>query len=214
MKLIKRFGSLCFLFGFISCASGPASGVGGGQEDLAYEAAVRVCFQDAKNIDKLKLQYIGTSYYNPYETRDEVMAIQRLMVSNKVDEAIVAIESQLIKHFFSMEFHQTAFSVYILKDNQEAGLRHRNLVLAMLEDLDKSGDGKTAETALHVLSVHDEYFFMRFRNIEYKGRRLEQVGESLFDVFEVVPGENFSGNHFYFNVDLPMGKLAQDSQGR
>jgi hypothetical protein len=70
-------------------------------------------------------------------------------------------------------------------------------MMLILSAIQLSGDGKSAETAFRVNDVPEEYRLMEILGIEnIKSRRTEYP----YDIFKVVPTENYDAKEVFFRV--------------
>ena len=66
-----------------------------------------------------------------------------------------------------------------------------------------SGDGRSYETAFHVINVHEEYTVLRILRLQPAGQSLREHNGSQFDVMEATAPGSDKKIELFFNIDLP-----------
>ena len=152
--------------------------------------------------------YYGTATlpdHNPYKFENYEAVSKALSGDNITEEnwrkAAEAIEKQLQSDPTNLRFHvykQMAYSYVYGKESREyldAVFQVNKLLSAIMS----TGDGRTMESAFHVISVTDEYGFMDILGVSLKSQSLLNNKGQSYDLMELK--ENSYGlKSLYFNV--------------
>lgn len=80
-------------------------------------------------------------------------------------------------------------------------------MLAILDLINSTGDGKSANSAFKVLAVSDEYVFMR--QLLMINKVILQVYNDGCDIITIDEAENYEGNTIYFDVSIPFQNITK-----
>jgi hypothetical protein len=95
-------------------------------------------------------------------------------------------------------------------DRPEEADHHRTWMRGLFEAVMATGDGKTPETAYHVIAVYEEYSMLRFLRYEPRGQSLTPHGIDAMSV--IADGEKRT---IYFNPDASFARMQKEfSKGR
>ncbi|MBR4391922.1 MAG: DUF4919 domain-containing protein [Bacteroidales bacterium] len=156
--------------------------------------------------------YYGTATlpdYNPYKFENYEEVNKALSGDNNTEEhwqkAALAIEKQLHSDPTNLRFHvykQMAYSYVYGKESQE----YRDAVFqvkTLLSAIMASGDGRSKETAFHVISVTDEYGLMDILGVSLKMQSLINDKDQSYDLMELKENE-YGLESLYFNTTVCM----------
>jgi len=180
-----------------------------------YYDLVKKVKNNDKSVDfgALRLAYTKTRDYNPYGTDDSAKdaAFDALNKKNYA-EAVRQAQAALEKNYVDPDVHLLCRIAYRETGNAEKYAFHTFVLQGLAGSLYASGDGVSPETALVVISVREEYFYLN-------ANKLKLIKTSLFsanchnydkaDVEHKVTGEK---SIVYFNIDIPYGLLTKSFQ--
>ena len=156
--------------------------------------------------------YYGTATrpdYNPYKTSnyDALHKAIEKETPEKEDweKAAQAIDDQLKTDPTNIRFHLYKQIVYenLYGSESEKTLEAYNQVIMLLSAVRATGDGRSKETAFHVISVVDEYGIMDVFGLSLKMQSLVEDKGQSYDVMELE--ENKYGlESMYFNITVGM----------
>ncbi|HEV2992622.1 MAG TPA: DUF4919 domain-containing protein, partial [Candidatus Angelobacter sp.] len=92
---------------------------------------------------------------------------------------------------------------------------HNWVEMGLLKSLRSSGDGKSAATAMKVISVDEEYFILHMMGQIMKSQALSTCEGKPCDVMTTEDRESKQEETWYFNVEIPLNrtrKAIEDSQ--
>jgi hypothetical protein len=158
------------------------------------------------NIDytRLRLSYMDSPEYK--QSKDVSSAEKSMMEElNKKDysAALKDAEKVLDSEYVNIDAHYVA-----LVANREMGATekaefHRTVFRGLIDSIRNSGDGKSADKAWVVISVHEEYVMLRVLGFKPSEQSLLQKDGHSFDVMKVKNVDDGTDQTFYFNVDIP-----------
>jgi len=141
-----------------------------------------------------------------------------LKARNKLMEAVnkrdfkqmsVAAEAVLKTNYADMDGHYFAkIAAQQLGDPQGAEF-HRWVEIGLLNALRSSGDGKSVDTAMKVISVDEEYFIIRMMGQQPKKQSLGSCAGNPCDIYTTYDPETQKAQTWYFDVSVPMGRMAK-----
>ncbi len=74
-----------------------------------------------------------------------------------------------------------------------------------------SGDGKSPQTAIKVISPGEEFFALSMLGLEPKDQALVQTDGKLYDLFTVISEKTGERAEIFFDVSLPTATLRKGS---
>ena len=151
--------------------------------------------------------YIFSDYYmyvDPLTYKDEVMLYLKTkdITSNEYQAVLVLLNKARREFPFDKGKVELIINLYRkLNNNEKADMLSKQME-AVIKVMLLSGDGKTKETAIHVISVPHEYSLI---NILGYTKKKQYLLENKYDVIE---GLDSKGNHanIYFNIEQLMLK--------
>ena len=156
--------------------------------------------------------YYGTATrpdYNPYKTYNYDALHKALEKENPEEkdweEAARAIDEQLKTDPTNIRFHLYKQIVYekLYGPESEKTLGAFNQVIMLLAAVRATGDGRSKETAFHVISVADEYGIMDVFGLSPKMQSLVEDKGQSYDVIDLEKNE-YGLESMYFNITVSM----------
>ena len=156
--------------------------------------------------------YYGTATrpdYNPYRlsnydglkealSGDEVTEEGWRKAAQVVDEELESDPTNLRFHIYK----QIVYSNLYGDDSQEA-IGAYNQVIMLFTTITSTGDGKSPETAFHVISTTDEYGLMDMLGLSLKSQSLVERHGRSYDLMEFQKNK-YELESFYFDVTVCM----------
>jgi Domain of unknown function (DUF4919) len=97
------------------------------------------------------------------------------------------------------------FACQELHKTEEAAT-HEKMLNAMIDSIQRSGDGKGPPTAWFVVAIQEEYIFLsRALNLKAKAQSLVTGDGHTYDRLEVVDPKTNESQFVWFNTDVDMG---------
>jgi hypothetical protein len=96
--------------------------------------------------------------------------------------------------------------------NTEKQTEMRGLIFGVQQAIAHSGDGRTPETAIHVLFIEEEYDWLAEKKLKLKRQALRDIGAEAFDVMSVTDAQGVSSD-VYFNITRMRAKYLQMMEG-
>ena len=159
--------------------------------------------------------YYGTatqSSYNPYNVSNYKEVKEALsgetFTENDWRKAAQVVEKQLESDPTNLRFHvykQIAYSNLYGKESKESKDAYMQ-VMMLFSAITSTGDGKSPETAYHVISTTDEYGLMDMLGLSLKSQSLIERHGRSYDLMEFEEN-NFGLKSLYFDVTVCMEAL-------
>ena len=167
-------------------------------------------------VEQLHYFYYGTATrpdYSPYKTSNYDALHKALEKENPEKEdwenAAKAIDEQLKTDPTNIRFHMYKHMIYrnLYGPEAEKTFDAYNQVVMLLSAVTSTGDGRSKETAFHVICVTDEYGIMDVLGLSPKMQSLVHGdhGQS-YDVMELEENE-YGLESMYFNITVSMQAL-------
>ena len=162
--------------------------------------------------EQLYYFYYGTATrpdYNPYRSNNYDGLKEALSVDEVTEEgwrkAAQVVDEELELDPTNLRFHiyrQMVYSNLYGKESQEATDAY-NQVIMLFTTITSSGNGKSPETAFHVISTTDEYGLMDMLGLSLKNQSLIERHGRSYDLMEFEENE-FGLEALYFDVTVCM----------
>jgi len=152
--------------------------------------------------------YIQTSFYDPYGGAQSIWyglqrIGQRMVEAPESTDVQKAYDELLTRHFAHYRAHLQAIDLaeknHVPHINKEEQLANFNHIIAAIGS---TGDGKTEQTAYHVIDPAEEMMIMKIKRIQPTGQDFRQKDGHFWDVqMYGDPRDPSSRGEVFFNVD-------------
>ena len=177
----------------------------------SYESLLeRVKKQDTTvDFKELRFAYTDTKLYDPYsgslDVRDEMF---KALNAREYEKALAGSEKLLASNYLDINAHFVAYAAHRNLNHAEKADYHKFVFQNLLKSISSSGDGKSLETAFHVISVDEEYALLNFLGLRAAGQqKVEEKGHN-YDKLTVKDPKTEKVSFYYFNVDKPFNWLV------
>ena len=173
--------------------------------DAAFVRLLEAARKDPSKTDwkALRLAYSKTKQYNPDAERVDPEPILQELKNGERAAAFVAVDRMMAGHWVDPEAHlYAADASERVKDKSREDL-HVAFARGLHSALISSGDGRSFETAYHVLFIAEEYYILDgVVRLKHTGQALTVHEGHYFDIHTV---ETQGGDtvKIYFNIDIP-----------
>jgi hypothetical protein len=158
----------------------------------------------------LRFAYTETADYNPYgDTRDSRQRMFAALDAKEYDHVRALAETILAKNFLDLNGHFGAFIAHRELGNSQKADLHKFMFEGLVRSIEKSGDGKSPETAFVVISVDEEYVLLNWRGLRPTGQELVNQNGHSFDLMKAVDSKTNATVSYYFNIDKPFNWLGK-----
>ena len=159
--------------------------------------------------------YYGTatqSSYNPYNVSN-YKEVNEVLRSDTITEDDWKRAAQIVEKHLESDPTNLRFYIYKQivcsnlygKESQEANKAYRQMMM-LFSAITSTGDGKTPETAIHVISTADEYGLMDMIGLSLKSQSLIERHGRSYDLMEFKEN-NYGLESVYFDVTVCMESL-------
>jgi hypothetical protein len=201
----RRFLAIS-LFGLLLCASGTA------QQNLLsktdYASLVERVQQGDKTVDfrALRLAYADSPDYSKRpDTSSDKKTMFTSFTAKDYGKAIKSAEIVLAANYVDMDAHFVEYVAHRELQHSDQAEFHKFVLDGLLRSITSSGDGKTPETALQVIEVHEEYVLLRFMGVGLpESQSLLHQGGHSYDQIKFKDPKSGKDSVLYFNVDIPI----------
>ena len=163
------------------------------------------CPGDVEKYTKIRMDYAAADGFNPaWRTDKKRVEVIAAFKANDQERALLEAENWLAGCPVDAEIHELAAYLY-RKFNQPAkSFAHLQQYYGLLASIASTGNGLTPETAMKVISVHEEYSILR-------ELRLNMVEQSLIDgpMDKMVCDADGREVIMYFDVSIPMAAYSK-----
>jgi hypothetical protein len=169
-----------------------------------YEGLRQRVIDGDRSVDltALRFAYMESPQYRPYEpeilARDAALAVEKGNLRKALTLANRILETEITNGWA----HVVAAICHRELDHPMQADFHRFLWMGLYDSICQSGDGRSPETALTVITIEEEYFILDASELKFVKRKLVSDGEKYFDVMGVQGPEWDQVQECYFDVSL------------
>lgn len=161
----------------------------GGETNVDYKA-LRLAFTETKNY----------SYGGP--DKEAQAKFTKPFAAKNYKDALKQAEDYLEKNYVDANAHFIAFaSAAELKDDKKAAF-HKTVLFGLLDSIKDGNDGRSAKTPFFVITIDEEYTYMRFLGYQHSTQSLRKAEGHTFDVFAATDTQTKENVTLYFNIDV------------
>ena len=188
----------------------PAEAKAASEAQKKYDALLEQAKKGEGAVDykALRFAYFETPAYNPLVGMIDYRALWTQVMQQNWPEAAKQAEAVLAKNYVDANAHMVAFIAYREQGDTEKAKLHRRWADGLLDSIKAGGDGKSPDTAWHVISISEEYAVMRSMSLRAAGQSLANVNGHAYDVMKTVDPKNVEAT-YYFNVDKPFSAYGR-----
>ena len=166
----------------------------------------------AEKYTALRLEYAASKAYNPYKSGlvETIKKSETLIEEGKFSEALDEAEKGLLFDSLNIRLLVIKAAAYRKLGEIEKAEKTRQQWVGLVESLFASGDGKSFETAFHVISVDEEYALLMILKLTPTRQSLIEHSGSQYDMLEVRSQATGVESEIYFNIDIPKSWLDEN----
>ena len=174
-------------------------------EKNSYQSLLEKVKKGDRTVDftALRTAFYESPDYNPHTPMMTYRPLYGALAQKNYAEAIKIAQSVLEKNFVEVNAHMVAQIAYQETGDAERAQFHKFVVEGLLNSIKSKGDGKSMETAFHVISINEEYGLLRSLGLRPIKQALMQDKGHFFDALTVVDPQTNQQSMVYFNVDKP-----------
>ena len=176
-----------------------------------YEALLEKAKKGEGEIDfkALRFAFFETPEFNPLSGMLDFRAVWGPVFQSNWAEAVKQAEIVLAKNYVDANAHMTAHIAYRQQGNEEKAKFHRRWADGLLASITAGGDGKSPETAWHVISTSEQYAVLQSMNLRRTSQALINANGHAYDMVTVVDPQTKAEVKFFFNVDKPLSAYGR-----
>ncbi|MEI6157095.1 MAG: DUF4919 domain-containing protein [Atribacterota bacterium] len=159
---------------------------------------------------RLRMLYARTPGYNPYAKMVEIKEKEKEMYAayqkGKYQEAIASGQTILDLVYLRGMTHMILSLIYDKTNDKQKKDFHETVFFKLVDSVINSGDGKTPQTAMTVISIDEEYNVLDALGFDSEGQTLLDQDGNKYDLLKGKNSKTGESRDFYFNIDLFYGK--------
>jgi hypothetical protein len=155
------------------------------------------------NFGQLRKAAISQAKYNGYDQLDIKPVISAFGAHDWTGVQTLC-DKQLAHDYLDISAHLLDALAADKLGRPDAAALHRRIWHGMVDAILASGDGKSAQTAFHVIGVDEEYFILRIMRLKL-GKQSLVVKDGAFDVLDVAD-EQGTQHELWFDISGFFGK--------
>ena len=168
-------------------------------------------FDKTVSFYELRMAYMNSDGYQPYDTRFNSVLIEtgKLISNKQYEEALSACEKALDSMFYSIDIQfQCLVASHMLDSGSKKTKYYSWVVRSMLRSMDSSGDGMSPETAIPVISVAEEYFWLHLKKATLIQQALVYGNHHSMDAM-TVKDDTGKESTYYFIIDGMLQSISR-----
>ena len=123
------------------------------------------------------------------------------------EKALTNAEAILAKNYVDINGHFGCFAAHNHLGHAEKAAYHKFVFDGLLNSIKNSGDGKTKDTAMVVISTDEEYAFFNWLGLRVTAQALINEKGHSYDRMTVLDPKTNESVVYYFNIDKPFSWL-------
>jgi hypothetical protein len=176
-----------------------------GSEASAYEGLVSRLRAGDTLVDYtvLRMAYAKTPRYKPYPVRwKEHRAMLEALERRRFPEVRALADSILSTNYADADAHLGAMATAYSRGDSAGGRFHGSVYRGLVRSIG-SRSGRTIDSAIVVISVHEQYALLRARSLERTRVVIFPCGSSRCDQMEVIDRKSGAKAYLYFDISIP-----------
>jgi hypothetical protein len=178
------------------------------QATADYKALVERAKGGDQTVDfrRLRLAYAdSTDYENAPDTDSQKKLMWAELKGKNYQDAVKSAEAVLNANYSDMDAHYVEYAAYRELKISDLSDIHSFIFHALLKSITGSGDGKSPETAMQVIDVHEEYVVIRSMGAAFpKQQSLVRRNGHSYDKIVFDNPDDGQETVLFFNVDIPI----------
>jgi len=158
------------------------------------------------DVNELRVAAGEAGIESDVDARGKLMTAARNRDFKKMAEAADAV---LKSNYADLDGHFFAKIAAKELGKPEQAEFHHWVETGLLKSLRSSGDGRSAATAMKVISVEEEYFILRMMDQMLERQALSKCEGKPCDIMTTVDRESKQEHKWYFNIEIPMRRTAE-----
>jgi hypothetical protein len=176
-----------------------------------YEAMLEKAKKGEGEVDyrTLRFAFFETPEFNPFAGMMAYRPLWGALQQSNWPEAVKQAEAVLSKNYVDVNAHMVAYVAHRQQGDGEKAKYHHRWAEGLLASIKAGGDGKTTETAWHVISTSEEYALFRSMDLNPVGQALKHENGHSYDEITVVDPRTQEQTKYYFNIDKPFSAYGR-----
>jgi hypothetical protein len=176
-----------------------------------YESLLERVKKGDQTVDftTLRLAYADNPPKDSGTDPDASKAMFAALRSKNYGKALEYAEKIMKANYVDINAHIVAAIAYKEKNDPEKEKFQRYVADGLVKSILSSGDGKSQETAMTVISTDEEYVILRVYGLMPGSQALQSANGHHYDRLDAVNPKTNEKVTLYFNIDRPYGELEK-----
>jgi hypothetical protein len=216
--MIGRLSFICVLLLLsLHVLAQPPSTVSGASASASYEDLIAKLKAGDKKVDfrSVRLAYAESkdalASGSSHLTRQ---AMNTALHNRRFDETIRIAADILKIVYISPDTHASLSTAYRELGDTARSDFHKTVYLGLVNSIIEVGDGKSPQTAYHVVTTEEEYAVMRAFGLSVWGQELINRDDRWFEILSATNTKTNETAKVYFNIDIPRKVLARTGNAK
>ncbi len=153
------------------------------------------------DFDQLRALSIQVQAVGPKDPGVTLQEIRAAYDHGDFKKALQLSDRLLAYDYFDLNAQAMAMMAADKLGDKEQEARHLFVLKGIMNSIFRSGDGRTPESAFHVVAIREEYMVLDILEVRMLSQSLSLIGGHHYDVFEVDDPKSDKKRTIYFNVD-------------
>lgn len=211
-RIIKSVSIIALAALLGACAGAPAPEVEGDitaqRQPAVPETEYRRLLAEAQRLsftldfDALRNAYSESEEYNPHggvRLTGLPEAYQSVEQAN-YERCLSYVDEVLANNYMSLEAHMIGVVCSGRSSEHEREDRHRYMVEGLMDSIERSGDGRTQQSAYHTITTSELRAFVRLKGLEVLEQSIVYDQQGVYDKMQVRDPESGVEYPLFFNV--------------
>ena len=156
---------------------------------------------DSIDFAQLRRLYSQTDSYSPYGDSSK-KEMYTALNNNDFKKARSLADEALKENYLNIDAHFVKMIACDKLGEAACSAHHKYVAKGIIDSILKSGDGKSLESALFVISVAEEYAVVRVSGLRPVSQALNHSDGHSYDVLTVIDPNTKEEGKLYFNIDV------------
>ncbi|WP_345551361.1 DUF4919 domain-containing protein [Microbulbifer aestuariivivens] len=154
------------------------------------------------DFDDLRRAYSESEEYNPYGgvRLSGLPEAYQSVEQADYERCLSFVDDVLVNNYMSLEAHMIGIVCSGRSAKHEREDRHRYMVDGLMDSIERSGDGRSQESAYHTITTSELRAFVRLKGLQVLDQSIVYDQQGVYDKMQVRDPESGLEYPLFFNV--------------